>query len=339
MTINVGINGLGDMGRYLIRAIDEEVKDGKLSEDDIEVVAFNDLYPARELAPLVNFHSVYGYFDGEVKAEGKDIIINGKRIDGSTERDPKKLDWEKREVDIVYDATGVFSKRPGIEGHLDSGAKKVIISAPSQYAEKTLVMGVNDNEYDKDKHNIISNASCTTNCLAPLVHALYKEFDVLPKMMITTHAYTGDQKLIDAPHSSVTRSYAAAENIIPTTTGATKATGEIIKELEGEMIGLALRVPVPSGSITVLPVTFEEEITKDKLDKGLKNTANTYLKGILEYREDPLVSTKILGNPHSSIYDSLSSQAGGDSALILSWYDNVSGYTHRVIDVIKLIGK
>jgi glyceraldehyde 3-phosphate dehydrogenase len=337
MVINVGVNGLGVMGRHLIRAIKKQEKDGTLSKGEIEVVAFNDLFPAEQLAPLLKFDSVYGHFDGVVFSDGKDIRIDGKIIDGSLERDVTKLNWEKRGVDIVYESTGYFAKKPGVEGHLKAGAKKVLISAPSNFAEKTFIMGVNSDKYNDEK--IISNASCTTNCLAPLSLALYKEIGPFSGLMTTIHAYTNDQRLVDTPHEDLARAYAAALNLIPTTTGAAKAIGEVMPELDKKMNGLAIRAPVPSVSLVDLVVQFKKEVTKEEINEAVKRAAGSYLDGILNYCDGTIVSNMILGNQYSSIFDSKQTMVVGNLAKVLSWYDNVVGYSHRTVDLIKLIGK
>jgi len=338
MVVNVGVNGLGVMGRHLIRAIRQQEKDGILSEGEIEVVAFNDLYSADRLAPLLDFDSIYGKFNGEVEAAGKDIKIDGKIIDGSAEKDVTKLNWGERGVDIVYESTGVFAKKPGVEGHLTAGAKKVLISAPSDFAEKTFIIGVNSDKYNGEE--IISNASCTTNCLAPLTLALYKEIGpIVSGLMTTIHAYTNDQRLVDMPHSDIARAYAASLNLIPTSTGAAKAIGEVMPELAGKMNGIAIRVPVPSGSLVDLTVSFEDNVTKEAINDAVKKAADSYLKGILEYRNKETVSTMILGNTYSSIFDATQTMTNGKMAKVLSWYDNVVGYSHRSVDLIKLIAE
>lgn len=286
---------------------------------------------------MLRFDSVYGYFPEPVEAVGKDIKIGEKIIDGSVERDPTKLDWSGREVDIVYDSSGYFAKNPGIEGHLEAGAKKVLISAPSKFAKKTLLMGVNTDEYNGEK--IVSNASCTTNCLAPLALALYKEVGPFSGLMTTIHAYTADQKLVDGPHSRTERGYSAAINLVPTTTGAAVAIGKVMTKLDGKLNGIAVRVPVPSGSLVDLVAQFEEEVTKDQINDAIKKAAGSYLKGILDYTEEPMVSSMILRNPYSSVFDARQTMVVGNLAKVLSWYDNVVGYSHRSVDIIKLIAE
>ncbi len=333
----VGINGFGIMGRYLVRAIQKEVNEGKLNEGDIEVVAINDLFAAEQLTPLLAHDTVYHAFPGKVEQDGKDILINGKRIDVSAEKDPAKLNWADRGVDIVYESTGVFAKRPGVEGHLDSGAKKVIYSVPSKFAEVTIVMGVDEDKYNGQ--DIVSNASCTTNCLAPLAEAMRRTYGDFDGLMTTIHAYTADQRLQDAPHSDVARAYAAAENMIPTTTGAAKAIGSVIDSLDGRLDGGALRVPIPVVSIVDLTADIGQKVSADEVNTAMKAAAEGFPAGTFEYREGPVVSSMMTGYHVPSVFDASQTKTKGNMAKVFSWYDNVAGYSHQAVKLIQLIGK
>lgn len=334
--VKVGINGLGVIGRYLIRALEKEKLEGKLAEREVEIVAFNDLYPTEQLAPLLAHESVYLGFPGKVQVSGKDIIVNGEKLDSSAEKDPAKLHWGERGVDIVYESSGAFTGNPGVEGHLEAGAKKVVYSAPSDFAEKTIVIGVNDDMYKGE--DIISGASCTTNCLAPLAFALYKEFGEYTGLITTIHAYTADQRLQDAPHKDPARGFAAALNFAPTSTGAAEAIGNVLPQLDGKLDGRAVRGPVSVGSIVDLVVNLSREVKAEEVNKVLQEAAEGYLKGTLEYREGPIVSTMVLGSPIPSIVDASQTRTIKDLVKVFSWYDNIAGYSHQALKLIQLVG-
>jgi glyceraldehyde 3-phosphate dehydrogenase len=335
MAIKVGINGFGRIGRNFFRAT---LRDKEFNEK-FEVVAVNDLTDPKTLAYLLKYDSVHGVWDAEVGYEENLILVNGKKIKVSSEKDPVKLPWKDLGVDIVLESTGVFRDRENASKHLKAGAKKVVISAPAKDPDITVVLGVNESVCDSEKHNIISMASCTTNCLAPMVKVLKENFGVKRGFMTTCHAYTTDQHLLDLPHKKLRRGRAAALSIIPTTTGAAIAIGEVIPELKGKLDGIALRVPVPNASITDLIVELEKEVTKDNVNKAFKKAENE-LKGIIQYTEDPIVSVDIIGNPYSCVFDGLSTMViGGKSNLVkvLGWYDNEWGYSCRLVDLMKFI--
>ena len=337
--IRVGINGMGVIGRGLIRAIHDSVKKGEMREERIEVVAFNDLFEAKQIAPLLSHDSSLGFFDAGVKYDSNGIIVNGKRIRWFKEKDAGKIKWNEAEVDVVVESSGFYAKNPGVEGHLESKVKKVIISAPSKFAKKTIVPGVNDLDYHQE--NIVSCASCTTNCLAPIARALLTEFGMYNGFMTTIHSYTNDQRLIDSPHKDPYRSFAASLNIIPTTTGAAKAIGGVLPELNGRMNGVAVRVPVPLGSLIDLVISLDNKdrkVTREEVNSGIYRASMSYLSGAIEYREDPIVSSMILGNKCPSIFDSSRTQTIGNNIKVFSWYDNVTGYSNQVLKLIKLIG-
>ncbi|WP_293444808.1 type I glyceraldehyde-3-phosphate dehydrogenase [Persephonella sp.] len=327
MTIRVGINGFGRIGRNFFRAC--------VDNPDIEIVGINDLTDAHTLAHLLKYDSVHGRFSKNVEAKGNSIVVEGKEIEVTAIKDPAQLPWKDLDVDIVIESTGVFRDREGASKHLQAGAKKVIISAPGKNPDLTVVLGVNEENYDPEKHNIISNASCTTNCLAPIAKILHKEFGIIKGYMVTVHAYTNDQRILDLPHKDLRRARAAAVNIIPTTTGAAKAVGEVLPELKGKLDGTARRVPVADGSIVDLTVVVEKETTEEEINAKMKEYAEGEMKGILEYSEDPLVSQDIVGNPHSSIFDALSTKViGGNFVHVSSWYDNEWGYSNRLKDLV-----
>jgi|TARA_Y100000310_G_scaffold124950_2_gene123783 glyceraldehyde 3-phosphate dehydrogenase len=329
--INVAINGFGRIGRLVLRA---GVKD-----KNINWVAVNDITDAKTLAHLFKYDSVHGRYDGTVEAKDNSLIIDGKEIKVLSSKNPEELPWKDLNVDVVVESTGLFRKKEDAEKHRTAGAKKVLISAPGKNSDITLVMGVNEDKYDKNKHHIISNASCTTNCLAPVVKILHDNFKVKRGFMTTIHAYTSDQKIVDGPHKDLRRSRSAAVSIIPTTTGAAKAVAEVIPELKGKLDGISLRVPVPTGSVTDFVCELEKSTTKEEINKLFKENA-AKLKGILEYTEDPIVSVDIITNPNSSILDSqLTNVIDGNFVKVISWYDNEWGFSERMIDVIKLIGK
>ncbi|MBI5695019.1 MAG: type I glyceraldehyde-3-phosphate dehydrogenase [Nitrospirae bacterium] len=330
MAIRVAINGFGRIGRNVYRA--------SYGVQDIEIVAVNDLTSAATLAHLLKHDSVHGNFKAEVKAEGDTIVIDGKPLKVYAEKDPALLPWKDLNVDVVIESTGRFTERAGASKHLEAGAKKVIISAPAKEPDVTIVLGVNDAEYDNAKHNIISNASCTTNCLAPFAKVLDDNFGIVKGLMTTIHAYTADQSLQDAPHKDLRRARSAAMSMIPTSTGAAKAIGLVMPQLKGKLDGLAIRVPTPNVSIVDLVVELKKATTADEINAKMKEAAEGPLKGILEYSDEPLVSIDLNGNPHSSILDSkLTSVMDGNMAKVMSWYDNEWGYSCRVRDLVLFI--
>ena len=331
MTIQVGINGFGRIGRNLLRAA--------LGDPEINFVAVNDLTDPKTLAHLLKYDSVHGRFEGEVEAGDGEIVVNGKAIKVLSERDPANLPWEELGVEVVIESTGIFTKRPGAEKHLKAGAKKVIISAPATDEDITIVLGVNDDKYDPAKHHIISNASCTTNCLAPVAKVLHEKFKINHGLMTTTHAYTNDQKILDLPHSDLRRARAAALSMIPTSTGAAKAVSLVLPELKGRLDGMAIRVPTQDVSVVDLVAEVDSEVTAEEVNTALREAAEGPLKGILEYTEEPLVSVDFLGNPASSTVDALSTKVIGTKMVkVLSWYDNEWGFSCRMVDMIKKVG-
>jgi glyceraldehyde 3-phosphate dehydrogenase len=333
VTVRVGINGFGRIGRNFFRALRE-------SGADLEVVAFNDLTDNKTLANLLKYDSILGRLDAEVSHDDESITVDGKRIVVSAERDPQNLNWGELDVDIVIESTGFFTDANAAKAHIDAGAKKVIISAPAKNEDATFVIGVNHTEYDPEKHNIISNASCTTNCLAPLAKVLDEEFGIVRGLMTTIHAYTGDQRLHDAPHKDLRRSRAAALNIVPTSTGAAKAVSLVLPQLTGKLDGYALRVPVPTGSVTDLTFEANSEVSVESVNAALKKHAEGDLKGILSYSDDePLVSTDIVGDSNSSIFDSGLTKVIGNQVKVVSWYDNEWGYSRRLVDLAGYVGE
>jgi len=329
--MRVAINGFGRIGRNFFRIAN--------GAEGIEVVAINDITDTKTLAHLLKYDSVHGIYDADIKATEDSIIVNGKEIKITAIKDPAQLPWKDLNVDIVIESTGLFTKREDVQKHLEAGAKKVIISAPAKNSDITIVLGVNQEAYDPANHNIISNASCTTNALAPVVKVLQKEFDIKYGYMVTTHAYTNDQRILDLPHKDLRRARAAAVNIVPTTTGAAKALGEVISEVKGKLDGTARRVPVADGSLIDLTVVVEKETTVEEVNAAMKKYAEGEMKGILAYCEDPVVSSDIVGNPASSIFDSLLTQViGGNLVHVASWYDNEYGYSTRLKDLVLFIG-
>jgi glyceraldehyde 3-phosphate dehydrogenase len=351
MAIKVAINGFGRIGRGTLRAYFEALKNsskvvfGNMVNpsllNEIEIVAINDLAGAKNSAHLFKYDSVHGVYEGEVSIKGEDtLVIDGREIKVLSEPDPEKLPWKDLDVDIVLECTGKFRTREGAEKHLKAGAKKVIISAPGKKVDKTIVLGVNHEEYDPENHHIISNASCTTNCLAPVAKVINEKFGIVKGVMTTTHAYTMDQRLLDGTHKDLRRARAAAINIIPTTTGAAKATGEVIPELKGKLEAEARRVPVPDGSMIDLVVVLDKEASAEEINAVLKDASENELKGILQYTEEPLVSQDIVGNPYSSIVDGLSTKVvGGNLAHIVAWYDNEWGYSNRMRDITLFVAE
>ncbi|MDI6802787.1 MAG: type I glyceraldehyde-3-phosphate dehydrogenase [Bacteroidota bacterium] len=329
MAIKIGINGFGRIGRLVFRR--------GLEVEGIEFVGINDITDAKTLAHLLKYDSVHGKFNGTVSHTDNSIIVNGKSYPVMAEKDPAALPWAKLGAEIVIEGTGVFTKREKIELHIKAGAKKVVLTAPAKdEIDATIVMGVNENVLT-GKEVILSNASCTTNCLAPMVKVLHDNFKVKKGMMTTIHAYTNDQRVLDLPHKDLRRARAAALNIIPTTTGAAKAVGKVIPDLKGKLDGFALRVPVPDGSVTDFVAELETEATKEQINEAMKKASETYLKGILEYCTDEIVSSDIIGNEYSCIFDSLSTMVIGNMVKVVGWYDNEWGYSCRVLDLIKKI--
>jgi len=326
--VKVGINGFGRIGRLVLKA--------GINEKNIEFVAINDLTDPKTLAYLLKYDSVHGKFKGDVKAGDGFIEVNGKKIKITAEKDPSKLPWGQLGVEVVVESTGRFTDVEAAKAHITAGAKKVIISAPSKGDAPSVVMGVNS---DKAKNVVVlDNASCTTNCLAPVVHVLEKEFGVEKGMMTTIHAYTNDQVILDFPHKDLRRARAAAMNIIPTTTGAAKAMGKVIPETKGKLDGISIRVPVPDGSLVDLVALLKRNVTKEEVNAAMKKYADGEMKGILEYTEDPIVSSDVIGNRASSIFDAQATMVvGGNMVKVLSWYDNEWGYSNRVVDLIKMI--
>ena len=332
MTVRVGINGFGRIGRNFFRAIKER-------GSDIEVVAVNDLTDNHTLAHLLKYDSVLGRLGADVEYDDESITVDGKKIIVTAERDPKDLKWGEQNVDIVIESTGFFTDAEAAKAHLDAGAKKVIISAPAKNEDATFVVGVNHTDYDPAKHNIISNASCTTNCLAPLAKALNDGLGIEKGLMTTIHAYTGDQRLHDAPHSDLRRDRAAAVNIVPTSTGAAKAVSLVLPELKGKLDGFAMRVPVITGSATDLTFTAPRETTVEEVNKIVKEAAAGELKGVLSYSEEPLVSTDIVTDPHPSIFDAGLTKVIGDQVKVVSWYDNEWGYSNQLVNLTEYVGE
>ncbi|KUI17883.1 glyceraldehyde-3-phosphate dehydrogenase [Mycobacterium lehmannii] len=337
MTIRVGVNGFGRIGRNFFRALDAQKHEGRNS--DIEIVAVNDLTDNETLAHLLKFDSILGRLPEDVEVDGEDIIIGGHKLKGlSIKEGPSALPWGDLGVDVVVESTGIFTDAAKAKGHLDAGAKKVIISAPAKGEDLTVVLGVNDDKYDGSQ-NIISNASCTTNCLGPLAKVLNDEFGIVKGLMTTIHAYTQDQNLQDGPHKDLRRARAAAVNIVPTSTGAAKAIGLVLPELKGKLDGYALRVPIPTGSVTDLTAELSKSATVDEINAAFKAAADGPLKGILKYYDAPIVSSDIVTDPHSSLFDSGLTKVIDNQAKVVSWYDNEWGYANRCVDLVALVGK
>ncbi|MFI1399768.1 type I glyceraldehyde-3-phosphate dehydrogenase [Streptomyces sp. NPDC020681] len=332
MTIRVGINGFGRIGRNYFRALLEQGA-------DIEIVAVNDLGDTATTAHLLKYDTILGRLKAEVTHTADTITVDGHTIKVLSERNPSDIPWGKLGVDIVIESTGIFTKKADAEKHIAGGAKKVLISAPAKDEDITIVMGVNENKYDAAKHHVISNASCTTNCVAPMAKVLDENFGIVKGLMTTVHAYTNDQRILDFPHSDLRRARAAAENIIPTTTGAAKATALVLPKLKGKLDGIAMRVPVPTGSATDLVVELEREVTKDEVNAAFKKASEGELQGYLSYTEDPIVSSDIVGDPASCTFDSsLTMVQEGKSVKILGWYDNEWGYSNRLVDLTVFVG-
>ena len=330
MATRVGINGFGRIGRNFFRAA--------LNNPAIEIVGINDLTPTATLAHLLKYDSILGRLGVEVTAGEGSITVGGKTIKVFAERDPGALPWASVNADVVVESTGIFTKADDAKKHISAGAKKVIISAPATDEDITIVMGVNHEKYDPANHNIISNASCTTNCLEPVAKVLQDNFGIVRGLMTTVHAYTNDQVILDFPHKDLRRARAAATNIIPTSTGAAKAISLVLPELKGKLDGYALRVPVPTGSVTDLTVELAKEASAEQINAALKSAANGALKGYLYYTEDPIVSSDIVTDPASSIVDAGLTKVIGTTAKVVAWYDNEWGYSNRLVDLIKLVG-
>ena len=334
MAVKIAINGFGRIGRNILRSA---LKEGL---GDLDVVAINDLTDAATLAHLFKYDSVHGKFDGTVEIDGDDLIIDGERFTVLSERDPAKLPWADLGADIVFEATGLFRKRPDAQKHLDAGAKKVVITAPAVDPDLTLVLGVNDDSYDPATHNIISNASCTTNCVAPVVKVLLESFGFRNGLMTTVHSYTNDQSILDLPHKDLRRARAAAVSIIPTSTGAAKATGLVLPAVKGKIDGMAMRVPTPNVSIVDLVATVEKSTNVEEVNAAMRAASEGALAGILGYEESPLVSIDYVGDPRSSIVDGLcTAVVDGNLVKVISWYDNEWGYSSRCVDLARRIGE
>lgn len=327
MGVNVAINGFGRIGRLVLRKA--------LEKDDLSVVAINDITTPDVLAHLFKYDSVHGKFNGEIESCDDYLVVNGKQIKIFSEKDPGKLPWRQLGIDFVVEATGIFRKREQVNKHLEAGAGKVVLTVPAKdEIDATIVLGVNDYML-KPSHRIISNASCTTNCLAPVAKVLHDTFGIKSGLMTTIHAYTGDQRLLDQPHSDLRRARSAAVSIIPTTTGAAKAVGKVIPELNGKLNGMAVRVPTPDASLVDLVALLNKQATVESVNNAMKDAAEGAMKGILEYSEEPLVSVDIIGNPHSCIFDALSTDVIDNTLVkVIAWYDNEMGYAARVIDLI-----
>ncbi|MFJ7745161.1 type I glyceraldehyde-3-phosphate dehydrogenase [Peribacillus sp. NPDC097295] len=332
MTVKVGINGFGRIGRNVFRAA--------LKNPEVDIVAINDLTDANMLAHLLQYDSIHGSLQEKVTVDGDFLVVDGHKVKVLAERDPAQLGWGELGVEVVVESTGRFTKRADAAKHLEAGAKKVIISAPASDEDITIVMGVNEDKYDAANHHVISNASCTTNCLAPFAKVLQEQFGIKRGMMTTVHSYTNDQQILDLPHKDYRRARAAAENIIPTTTGAAKAVALVLPELKGKLNGMAMRVPTPNVSVVDLVAELEKDVTAEEVNAAFKKASEGELKGILEYSELPLVSGDYNGNPSSSTIDALSTMVmEGNMVKVLSWYDNETGYSNRVVDLIDYLAK
>lgn len=331
MSVKVGINGFGRIGRNVFRSA--------FRDDQVEIAAVNDLTDAKTLAHLLKYDTVHGLLDARVEAGERSFKVNGKEIAVLAERDPANLPWRDLGVEVVIESTGLFRSREDAARHLEAGAQKVIVSAPGKNVDATIVMGVNHKIYDPAKHHIISNASCTTNCLAPVAKVLHENFGIVRGLMTTVHSYTGDQRLLDAPHKDLRRARAAASSIIPTSTGAARAVALVLPELEGKLNGMAMRVPTPNVSVVDLVAEIARAAEKDEVNRVLKSAADGELKGVLAYTEEPLVSSDFNGNSFSSIVDGLSTMVIGNMVKVISWYDNECGYSSRLVDLVKYMAE
>ncbi|MEK3972010.1 glyceraldehyde-3-phosphate dehydrogenase [Bacillus sp. FSL M7-0558] len=331
MKVKAAINGFGRIGRMVFRKA--------MLDDQIQIVAVNASYPAETLAHLIKYDTNHGRYECDVIAEDDALIVNGKRVLLLNNRDPKQLPWGELGIDIVIEATGKFNSKDQAMGHIDAGAKKVVLTAPGKNEDITIVMGVNEDDLDPEKHVVISNASCTTNCLAPVVKLLDDEFGIDNGLMTTVHAYTNDQKNIDNPHKDLRRARACAQSIIPTTTGAAKALSLVLPHMKGKLHGLALRVPVSNVSMVDLVVDLKKDVTAEEVNAAFSNASKTSLSGILDYTDEPLVSTDFNTNPYSAVVDGLTTMVMGDRKVkVLAWYDNEWGYSCRVVDLVKFVG-
>ena len=329
--VKVGINGFGRIGRLVFRQA--------LANEKFEITAINDLCDANTLAHLLKYDSTHGIFDADVQVEGDDLVVNGKKVVICSEKDPSQLPWKERGVDLVVESTGIFTKKEGAAKHIAAGAKKVIISAPAKDdVDATIVLGVNDDTITGDEE-IVSNASCTTNCLAPMAKVLEDSFGIEKGFMTTVHAFTNDQRILDLPHKDLRRARTAMSSIIPTSTGAAKAIGLVIPELSGRLDGMAMRVPVPDGSVTDLTAILKKPATKEEINAAMKKAAEGNMRGFLQFCTDPVVSTDIVGNPHSCILDSLLTMASGNMVKVVGWYDNELGYSTRVVDLLEIYAR
>lgn len=334
MSIKVAINGFGRIGRNAFKIAQEKLN------KDVEIVAINDLTDTATLAHLLKYDSLFGHFNGTVEAKENSLVVNGKEVKIFAERDPKNLPWKELGVDVVIESTGLFTKKEKAMAHVEAGAKKVIISAPATDEDITIVMGVNEKDYNPEKDVIISNASCTTNCLAPFAKVLDEKFGIVKGLMNTIHSYTNDQRILDLPHKDLRRARAAAQSIIPTSTGAAKAVAKVLPQLKGKLNGFSLRVPTPTVSITDLTAELKTNVTTEEVNAALKEAAEGEMKGILGYSEEPLVSMDYRGDSRSSIIDALSTMViEGNMVKVVSWYDNEWGYSNRIVDLVNYIAE
>lgn len=332
MATKIAINGFGRIGRNVLRVLEDQ-------NSELELVAINDLTDPKALVTLTKYDSVLGRFPQDVSLDGEHLVVGDKKIRLLSDRDPANLPWGELDVDIVIESTGFFTTKEAAGKHLEAGAKKVIISAPAKGVDGTFVLGINEETYDAENHTVISNASCTTNCLAPLAKVLNDEFGIVEGLMTTIHAYTGDQRLHDAPHSDARRARAAGVNMVPTSTGAAAAIGLVLPEIDGKLDGFAVRVPTITGSGTDLTVTVEKDgVTAEDVNAAFKKAAEGSLKGVLAYNEDPIVSTDIVGDPHASIFDAPLTKVIGNTVKVFSWYDNEYGYSSRLVEMTKFVG-
>ncbi|GAA4927522.1 type I glyceraldehyde-3-phosphate dehydrogenase [Nesterenkonia massiliensis] len=333
MATKIAINGFGRIGRNVLRVLEDQGQ-------DLELVAINDLTDPAALVNLTKYDSVLGRFPAPVSLDGDYLVVGERRIKLLSDRDPANLPWGELDVDIVIESTGFFTDKESAGKHLQAGAKKVIVSAPAKGVDGTFVLGINEDTYDPENHTVISNASCTTNCLAPLAKVLNDEFGIVEGLMTTIHAYTGDQRLHDAPHKDARRARAAGVNMVPTSTGAAAAIGLVIPEVDGKLDGFAVRVPTITGSGTDLTVTVEKEgVTVEEVNAAFKKAAEGSLKGVLAYNEDPIVSSDIVGDPHASIFDAPLTKVIGNTVKVFSWYDNEYGYSSRLVEMVAYVGK
>ncbi len=332
MTIRVGINGFGRIGRNFFRA-------ARAQGADLDLVAFNDLGSIETMAHLLKYDSVHGVLDADVTVDGDALVVDGDRFQVLAVREPKELPWGELGVDVVIESTGIFTARDKAAMHLDAGAPRVIVSAPSSGADATFVVGVNDGDFDPDVHKVISNASCTTNCFVPLVKVLDDAFGVQQGLMTTVHAYTGDQSIVDGPHKDLRRARAAAVNIVPTSTGAARATGLVMESMQGKLDGSALRVPIPNGSLTDFTAILNDEASAEEINAAYSAAASSGpLSSVLHYSEAPIVSSDIVGSPASCVFDSPLTMSQGNLVKVAGWYDNEMGYSHRLVDLTEIVG-